>query len=122
MGSLLKIDAAVDDAINEVVGQLGVALPVQGEVFGGFPAERPRLAMSADAAKAALLDQLEAFLATHTSGDDLGLRLRGEQLAAGVRFVRMVREGTYDLVSASLVEPSATGEGWYSSGEVNVVR
>ncbi len=27
-------------------------------------------------------------------GDDLGLRLRGEQLAAGVRFVRMVREGT----------------------------
>jgi hypothetical protein len=34
----------------------------------------------------------------HTHGDDLGLRLRGEQLAAGVRFVRMIREGTYDLV------------------------
>jgi hypothetical protein len=34
----------------------------------------------------------------HTHGDDLGLRLRGEQLAAGVRFVRMIREETYDLV------------------------
>jgi tRNA1(Val) A37 N6-methylase TrmN6 len=34
----------------------------------------------------------------HTGGADLGLRLRGEQLAAGVRFVRLVREGQYDLV------------------------
>jgi hypothetical protein len=34
----------------------------------------------------------------HTRLDDLGLRLRGEQLAAGVRFVRMVREGQYDMV------------------------
>jgi hypothetical protein len=38
-------------------------------------------------------------LKTHTHGDDLGLRLRGEQLAAGVRFVRMIREGTYDVSS-----------------------
>jgi len=44
------------------------------------------------------VERLEAFLAAHTSGDDLGLRLRGEQLAAGVRFVRMVQEDTYDLV------------------------
>ena len=52
-------------------------------------------------AKATLLDRLEGFLAHHTSGDDLGLRLRGEQLAAGVRFVRLTREGTYDLVVAN---------------------
>jgi Eco57I restriction-modification methylase len=49
-------------------------------------------------ARASVLERLEVFLARHTGGDDLGLRLRGEQLAAGVRFVRMVREGTYDLV------------------------
>ena len=51
--------------------------------------------------EATLLDRLEGFLARHTSGDDLGLRLRGEQLAAGVRFVRLTREGTYDLVVAN---------------------
>ena len=48
-----------------------------------------------------MLERLEGFLAGHTCGDDLGLRLRGEQLAAGVRFVRMIREGTYDLVVAT---------------------
>ena len=32
-------------------------------------------------------------LAAHTSSADLGLRLRGEQLAAGVRFIRMMEEG-----------------------------
>ncbi|MBW4505594.1 MAG: hypothetical protein KME64_03660 [Scytonematopsis contorta HA4267-MV1] len=28
----------------------------------------------------------------------MGLRLRGEQLAAGIRFIRLIRENTYDLV------------------------
>ncbi|MCH8315095.1 MAG: Eco57I restriction-modification methylase domain-containing protein, partial [Planctomycetes bacterium] len=32
---------------------------------------------------------------------NLGLKLKGEQLAAGVRFVRLVREGAYDLVVAN---------------------
>ena len=49
--------------------------------------------ISRDLAKAGILERLETFLAHHTGGDDLGLRLRGEQLAAGVRFVRMIREG-----------------------------
>jgi methylase of polypeptide subunit release factors len=44
---------------------------------------------------------LEEFLTRHSTGDDLGLRLRGEQLAAGVRFLRLVREGAYDLVVAN---------------------
>ena len=57
--------------------------------------------MTVDAAKAALLGRLEGFLEKHTSGDDLGLRLRGEQLAAGVRFVRLVKEGACDLVVAN---------------------
>ena len=60
-----------------------------------------RVAIGRAEARATLLDRLEGFLARHTSGDDLGLRLRGEQLAAGVRFVRLAREGTYDLVVAN---------------------
>jgi len=48
--------------------------------------------------KALLIAKLERFLTLRTRGDDLGLRLRGEQLAAGVRFLRLVREGAYDLV------------------------
>ena len=70
-------------------------------MFTGLSAEPERVAIGRDKAKATLLDRLEGFLAQHTSGDDLGLRLRGEQLAAGVRFVRLVREGTYDLVVAN---------------------
>ncbi|MBK7192721.1 MAG: Eco57I restriction-modification methylase domain-containing protein [Myxococcales bacterium] len=54
--------------------------------------------MSAAAARSVVLERLEAFLDRHSSSADLGLRLHGEQLAAGVRFLRMVREGQYDLV------------------------
>jgi hypothetical protein len=49
-------------------------------------------------AKATVLDKLEQFLSRHSASEDLGLRLDGEQLAAGVRFVRIVREGSYDVV------------------------
>ena len=62
---------------------------------------RQRVQIGRAEARATLLDQLEGFLARHTGGEDLGLRLRGAQLEAGVRFVRMVREGTYDLVVAN---------------------
>jgi hypothetical protein len=102
LGSLLKVDAAVDEAIaaHERAGGAR-ALPVQQNLFG--EAVTPQIALDFDAAAArrSVLDQLETFLGQHTRGDDLGLRLRGEQLAAGVRFVRMVRAGTYDLVVAN---------------------
>ncbi|MCG8423188.1 MAG: BREX-6 system adenine-specific DNA-methyltransferase PglX [Proteobacteria bacterium] len=60
----------------------------------------------ADPAQAIVVDELESFLARHSSspspspgpGNDLGLRLRGHHVAAGVRFVRMIRPGQYDLV------------------------
>ena len=98
LGSLLKVDSTVDAAIEEMAGRLGKAVAVQGDLVEGFPAEQMRLSMSTDAAKAVLLNRLEGFLAKRTSGDDLGLRLRGEQLARGVRFVRLVRDGSYDIV------------------------
>jgi len=114
LGSLLKIDAAVEDAIarheaeasRQPPAQLQLSLepgaqaepqatPVGAAPRRDFPAGR---APDRDRAKADILDRLETFLAHHTRGEDLGLRLHGEQLAAGVRFLRMLKEGSYHLV------------------------
>jgi hypothetical protein len=101
LGSLLKVDAAVDEALAQHEAALSRAVDEQGDLFTAFSDEPKRIAIGRAEARATLLDRLEGFLAHHTSGDDLGLRLRGEQLAAGVRFVRLTREGTYDLVVAN---------------------
>ncbi len=98
LGSLLKVDAAVGEAIrrHEEEGRRRYEAAMQGNLFGGF--EPRQQAIDFDAARQSVLDRLESFLLQHTGGDDLGLRLRGEQLAAGIRFVRLLREGSYDLV------------------------
>jgi hypothetical protein len=100
LGSLLKVDAAVEEAIDKHEDDLGRQEPKQFSLLekeaNATPGSRVRIPR--DLAKAGILDLLESFLARHSGGDDLGLRLRGEQLAAGVRFVRMIREGSYDLV------------------------
>ena len=97
LGTLLKVDAEIDTAIAAWDDQLSQPVADQGTLFEGFgPRRRKRI--TAEHAKATVLARLEGFLDHHTGGADLGLRLRGEQLAAGVRFVRMVREGQYDLV------------------------
>jgi hypothetical protein len=57
-----------------------------------------RLKLSVRETKATILDNLEQFLTKHSKSEDLGLRLDGEQLAAGVRFVRLAKENVYDLV------------------------
>nr|HPH66537.1 BREX-6 system adenine-specific DNA-methyltransferase PglX [Kofleriaceae bacterium] len=100
LGTLLRVDRAIDEAIESYGDQLSKVVPTkadQGGLFTGFAPAR-RKAIDAEKAKAAVLDRLEGFLAQHSGGADLGLRLRGEQLAAGVRFVRLVREGQYDIV------------------------
>jgi hypothetical protein len=95
LGSLLKVDAAVEDAIKAV--ELAFEKKHgQGDLFGGFPAQQVKLTIGE--AKASILDKLEQFLSKHSKSEDLGLRLDGEQLAAGVRFVRIAKEDTYDLV------------------------
>jgi hypothetical protein len=102
LGSLLKVDRAVDEAIEAYERTVEARVPPQQ--IGMFSAPVPQqqhTPFESAAAKRSLLKRLEGFLARHTSGDDLGLRLRGEQLAAGMRFVRMVREGAYDLVVAN---------------------
>lgn len=97
LGSLLKIDAAVDEAIHAHEEELGRTPPAQREMYEEAPEPTPDIASRAEV-RANLLERLERFLARHTGGDDLGLRLRGEQLARGVRFVRLMREAQYDLV------------------------
>ncbi len=98
LGSLLKVNEAVDRALAEHEKTVGFArsLPVQGDFFKPAPAVQMELTL--EEARTSLVGLLEGFVARHTHGDDLGLRLRGEQLAAGVRFIRMLREGQYDLV------------------------
>lgn len=95
LGSLLKVDTAVEEAIRNVELEFERSHG-QGDLFGGFPAQQVKL--SVVEAKASILDKLEQFLSKHSKSEDLGLRLDGEQLAAGVRFVRMAKEGSYDVV------------------------
>lgn len=101
LGSLLKVGTVVDEALERHEAALSRAVPEQGDLLTGFSPEPARITIGRAEARTTLLDRLEDFLAHHTGGDDLGLRLRGEQLAAGVRFVRLVREGAYDLVVAN---------------------
>jgi hypothetical protein len=54
--------------------------------------------ISREWATTGILSALENFLSQHTSSEELGLRLAGEQLAAGVRFVRILRERQFDIV------------------------
>jgi hypothetical protein len=95
LGSLLKVDAAVESALRSVDLEFE-RLQGQGDLFRGFPAQQVKLSLGE--AKATILEKLEWFLAKHSTSGDLGLRLDGEQLAAGVRFVRIAKEGTYDVV------------------------
>ncbi|WP_338089157.1 Eco57I restriction-modification methylase domain-containing protein [Nannocystis pusilla] len=90
LGSLLRVAHTVEDAIKAYEDPAARKDEPDGQ--GSF------LPTFAEEAKRNILERLETFLKAHTSGDDLGLRLRGEQLATGVRFLRMTREGTYDLV------------------------
>jgi hypothetical protein len=95
LGSLLKVDAAVENALQSVDLEFE-RLQGQGDLFRGFPAQQVKLSLAE--AKATVLDKLEWFLAKHSTSGDLGLRLDGEQLAAGIRFVRIAKEGAYDVV------------------------
>jgi hypothetical protein len=96
LGTLLKVDAAVNEALSATKLEIERGLPGQGDLYKGFAMQQVKL--STGEAKATVLDKLEQFLSRHSASEDLGLRLDGEQLAAGVRFVRLVREGSYDVV------------------------
>jgi hypothetical protein len=102
LGSLLKVDAAIEAAIATYEEQIGWKDKVVQLTFDedGKTVRTPR-PISRDWATTGILSALENFLSRHTSAQELGLRLAGEQLAAGVRFLRLVKEGTYDIVVAN---------------------
>lgn len=99
LGSLLKVDSAIEAAIGAYEDQIGWKNKVIQLTFDedGKTVRTPR-PISRDWATTGILSALENFLTGHTSAQELGLRLAGEQLAAGVRFVRMVKESSYDLI------------------------
>ncbi|MBX3247841.1 MAG: BREX-6 system adenine-specific DNA-methyltransferase PglX [Myxococcales bacterium] len=104
LGSLLKIDRAVEEALDAHERALGLGVkfaPTQTSLFGESTPQQGQMVFDREEARASLTERLETFLARHTRADDLGLRLRGEQLAAGVRLARMLGEGQYDLVVAN---------------------
>jgi hypothetical protein len=96
LGTLLKVDSAVEDALRATEVEIERGSPGQGDIFRGFAGQQVKLSIGE--AKATVLDKLEQFLGKHSTSEDLGLRLDGEQIAAGVRFVRIVKEGIYDVV------------------------
>jgi hypothetical protein len=118
LGSLLKIDHAVDAAIAQQERRLTTlrakALQVQADLFGGAPPVQAEMDFSADEARADLQELLEQFLSRHSSATDLGWRMYGEQLAAGVRFVRLLKEASYHLVVAN---PPYQGTGKMASSK-----
>ncbi|MEX1027864.1 MAG: BREX-6 system adenine-specific DNA-methyltransferase PglX [Candidatus Paceibacterota bacterium] len=102
LGSLLKVDAAIGTAIAEHEKTLNWDQNVQQlNLFPDGRIQQQKLRFPRERMEFNLLSALESFLSRHTSAQELGLRLRGEQLAAGVRFVRMVRERSYDLIVAN---------------------
>ncbi|MCP4658448.1 MAG: BREX-6 system adenine-specific DNA-methyltransferase PglX, partial [bacterium] len=99
LGSLLKVGKEVRGAIEEFIEKRREEneRASQTNLFED-DVEIEEIDVDVETLMEALLTRLETFLAGHTGGDDLGLRLHGEQLAAGMRFVRLLREDTYDLV------------------------
>lgn len=98
LGTLLRVDKKVREALSSYEKEnfgLG-AVQAQTLLFGEEPKEKMQLTL--DEAEASVTAQLARFLSAHEGASDLGLRLEGEQLAAGVRFLQLVREGTFDLV------------------------
>ncbi len=96
LGTLLRVDRAAEDALKAVEGDYEKKKGWQGDLYQSFKPEPSRVPL--DQAKITVLEKLETFLARHSASEDLGVRLDGEQLAAGARFLRIAKEATYDVV------------------------
>lgn len=92
IGSLLRIDVAVDEAI------LGTRLAEEPGTQRRMFDSLPLTSVSFVSPRSEIVDKLEAFLSHHSTSDDLGVRLDGENVRAGARFIELLREEQYDLV------------------------
>jgi len=81
LGTLLRVD--------EAVAQLLTVEEKEDEPLLNYTARKKRVQV---------LDRLTDFLDEHAAEADLGLRLEGEQLEAGMRFVGIAKKDTYDIV------------------------
>jgi len=98
LGTLLRVDKSIRVALSQYEKEnFGITAPkAQTTMFGEAPKEKIQLSL--EDAEANVMAQLAKFLDAHEGESDLGLRLEGEQLAAGVRFLQIAQEGTYDVV------------------------
>ncbi|MEP7119431.1 MAG: BREX-6 system adenine-specific DNA-methyltransferase PglX [Byssovorax sp.] len=97
LGTLLKVDKAIEDALLAYERPHVIAPALTGDLFSRkFPSVQTALPLGGT--RTTVLEKLEPFLARHAQENDLGLRLDGEQIAVGVRFIRLVKDSTYDLV------------------------
>jgi hypothetical protein len=103
LGSLLRVEKTLQDAILDADTDFFQPTAKQGTMLSsrGVVGEEERFGrtrISFAQALARVQKRVKQFLSAHTGSDDLGLRLSGEQLAAGLRFLELVREGSYHLV------------------------
>ena len=84
------------------VDHVGTLLRVDDEVArlleNGERKDEPLLAYRARKHRLQVLDRLTDFLDEHAAEANLGLRLEGEQVEAGMRFLSIARKDTYDIV------------------------
>ncbi|HMA91879.1 MAG TPA: BREX-6 system adenine-specific DNA-methyltransferase PglX, partial [Polyangiaceae bacterium] len=81
LGTLLHVDNAIAELVDDTGKQWG-----------------PMFAKTAAKKRGALEAALTQFLDAHGTQAELGIRLEGEQLKDGLRFVQLVKDGTYDIV------------------------
>ncbi len=94
LGSLLKVGDAIDSVLAEHEGIFSAA-GRQRELFGGAV---PTMPLDRAVARQRIEGLLNDFLASHAGAEDLGIRLRGQQLSAGLRFASIAKEGSYHVV------------------------
>lgn len=100
LGTLLKVDKAIEEALGAYERVKGRVASAQGDLLTrSFPAVQATIDF--DEKRATVVEKLEEFLARHGREDEIGLRLGGEQIAAGARFVKIVGEGLYDIVTGN---------------------
>jgi hypothetical protein len=84
------------------VEHFGTLLRVEGELHALLAHVEERLGQlqtnGVGSRQAAIQAGISEFLESHAARADLGLRLDGEQVASGLRFVDLVADGTYDIV------------------------
>lgn len=96
LGTLLQINEQIEHLIVEHVQKIDFHPDEQLLLFD-TPTQQ-KVKVDFGKAKRVLLRRLQEFLSKHTRGNDLGLHLRGRQLAVGLRFLQINKENHYDIV------------------------